>query len=73
MIVANKDHNRFREIMTLMTEMVWLTNNFIAHVSQDQLPVAGDKKGQTAIALAQGLDHTLIRLVENYLKIEEEI
>ena len=59
--------------MTLMTEMLWLTNNFIAHVSHDQVQMAGAKPGQMTIAIDEGLDHTLIRLVESYSKIEEEI
>ena len=59
--------------MILMTELLWLTNNFMAHSSHAEAQMVGERRGQVAIAIAEGLDHTLIKLVENYTTIEEEI
>ena len=32
-IVENKDKDMFASIINMMTEMLWLTNNFISHSS----------------------------------------
>ena len=59
-MVTAKDVHRLRGMIELMTDVIWLTNNFIAHQSPQHLGRGMDMQKK---AVNVGLNQTYIRLI----------
>lgn len=69
------DIDRLREVVNLLTEMLWLTNNLIAHSSQEAFNRIGgaEDRDHQKLAVMEGLDQTYIKLIRTYTALEAKV